>query len=238
MSHPRRSFGTQPGRLAATMLRALAAELSDPGRYSRAKSYARDGAVVEIDVREGEVSGQVYGSRRDPYDVTIFADALPADELAAASATPVPTLLIPEPAELEILCSCPDADGGVVCKHALAVLLVVADEVSIEPELLPRWRAPGEDRLGLGFRPRRRRGLAEPARRAVPPPRRPNVDVLGALARSPRPIGNLPDFSSLPRPRLETPPVAADDTSRLVDQLLAEAIDLIVATSHRRATRR
>ena len=84
MSRPRRSLGNQPGRLVATMLRALAAELSDPGRYARAKAYARDGAVIEIDIRPGVVAGLVLGSRRDPYEVLLVADPAPADEIAAA----------------------------------------------------------------------------------------------------------------------------------------------------------
>jgi hypothetical protein len=242
MTRPRHVFGKQPGRLAATLLRALAAELSDPGRFSRAKAYARDGAVVEIDIREGEIGGEVYGSRGDPYLVTILADELPPDELAAASAAPTPVMLVPEPSELEVLCTCPDADGGPlggnVCKHALAVLLVLADEVSIEPELLTRWRSPaaGPPRQVVGVRPRRRpafdRGLAASAgTRRAPPQPRPRVDVLAPHAGSPQPLGDLPDFSMLPRPLLETPVGASDDTSRLLDAVLSDAIDVIVASA-------
>ena len=62
MSAPRRTVGTNPaGRLPAAMLRALAAELSDPGRFSRAKSYARDGAVVDIEIEPGQVRGAGAG---------------------------------------------------------------------------------------------------------------------------------------------------------------------------------
>ena len=54
VSPPRRSVGTDPaGRLPAAMLRALAAELSDPGRFSRAKAYAHDGAVIDIAIEAG-----------------------------------------------------------------------------------------------------------------------------------------------------------------------------------------
>ena len=84
MSRPRRSFGNQPGQLVATMLRALAAEVSDPGRYSRAKAYARDGAVIEIDIRPEVVSGLVLGSRREPYEVLLTVDPAPADEIERA----------------------------------------------------------------------------------------------------------------------------------------------------------
>ncbi len=150
MSRPRRSFGNQPGRLVATMLRALAAELSDPGRYSRAKAYARDGAVIEIDTRPEVVSGLVLGSRRDPYEVLLVADPAPADEIERAdpAALASMTMLIPGRDELSVSCSCPDAGGfpGMLCKHAVAVLLVLADETNIEPGLLIRWRTAVGDR--------------------------------------------------------------------------------------------
>ena len=138
VSRPRHAFGAQPGRLPATLLRALCAELSDPARYRRAKDYARDGAVIDLDVRPGAVVGEVLGSRRSPYRVTIVAD--PVDDAATVTS---PVMLIPERTELAVACTCPDADSGAMCKHALALLLVFADEVSIEPELLARWRAPG-----------------------------------------------------------------------------------------------
>ena len=49
MTTPRRLITPHPqGRLPAAMLRALAAEMSDPGRFSRAKAYARDGAVIDF----------------------------------------------------------------------------------------------------------------------------------------------------------------------------------------------
>ena len=59
---PRRSFGADPkGRLPAAMLRALAAELADPARFGRAKAYARDDAVTDIQVEPGIVRGVVHG---------------------------------------------------------------------------------------------------------------------------------------------------------------------------------
>src|SRR5436190_690972 len=112
------------------MLRALAAEMSDPGRFSRAKAYARDGAVVDIVVEPGEVRGEVQGSRYEPYVATIYAGpAAPGEGLLG---------LIPERNELFASCTCPDAETFGVCKHALAVLLVLADEITIEPDVLGR----------------------------------------------------------------------------------------------------
>lgn len=37
MSKPRRPYGNPPGRLPATMIKVLAAELSDQGRLARGK---------------------------------------------------------------------------------------------------------------------------------------------------------------------------------------------------------
>ena len=49
MSRPRKPFGANhPGRLPATMMKVLAAEMSDPSRLRRGKQYAKDGSVLDI----------------------------------------------------------------------------------------------------------------------------------------------------------------------------------------------
>jgi SWIM zinc finger len=229
MSRPRRSFGQQPGRLVATMLRALAAELSDPGRYSRAKTYARDGAVIEIDVRAEVVSGLVLGSRREPYEVLLVADPAPVDEVSRADPAVLGamTMLIPGRDELSVSCTCPDADGGagVLCKHAVALLLVLADETSIEPELLIRWRTPAQpsDEVGRhdAYRlPRRGRSVAgAPAR----------VDVLAGLLDSPTPVPRLPGVTTQPVP---APPLTLldDPAQHLLHELYVDAVAAMSAT--------
>jgi SWIM zinc finger len=179
---PRRLITPHPqGRLPAAMLRALAAELSDPGRFSRAKAYARDGAVVDIEIEPGEARGVVQGSRYEPYVATIFvAPAGDGEGLLG---------VIPERRELMPTCSCPDAETFGVCKHALAVLLVLADEVTIEPDLLHRWRSgPGDVAV-------------------VPSQPAPDVDVLADLlaARAP-----LPEAVDIP-PRLTMAMAATTD---------------------------
>jgi hypothetical protein len=204
------------------MLRALAAELSDPGRSARAKAYARDGAVIEIDIRPGVVSGLVLGSRRDPYEVLLAADPAPAEEIAAADPSKLATLtmLIPGRDELAVSCSCPDAGGapGLLCKHAIAVLLVLADETSIEPELLIRWRTSAGDGagppVGVARLPRRGRAIAgQPAR----------VDPLAGLLDSPAPVPQLPQLPARP---VTVPPAAAldDPAARLLYELYADAV--------------
>ena len=64
-----------PGRLPAAMLRALAAELSDPGASPGPRRYAHDGAVVDIDVEPGWVRGEVQGSRYEPYVAVVHVAA-------------------------------------------------------------------------------------------------------------------------------------------------------------------
>ena len=208
-------FGQQPGRLAATMLRALSAELSDPTRYSRGKSYARDGAVIDIEVRPGEVAAEVLGSRRDAYKVSLFADPAPLRGGADTSLTSPANVvaLIPDRTEIAIECTCPDAGGGLMCKHAIATLLVFADEVAIEPELLARWRGQHDGERAEPERQRR-----EPA---------PRVDVLAPLLSSPVPLPPPPNLRSLTPKPIDTPRAARTDHTDLLDQLLADALATI-----------
>ena len=185
--------------------------------------------MIDLDVRPGAVVGEVLGSRRSPYRVTIVAD--PVDDAATATS---PVMLIPERTELAVACTCPDADSGAMCKHALALLLVFADEVSIEPELLARWRAPwrlgadrrraaprsGGDRTAHATRP----GLG-PWRRPRPAPVR--VDVLASLLASPTPIGALGPMAPLAPEALVTPAARADAMSVVLDRVLADAVATI-----------
>lgn len=129
MSRPRTPFGgRQAGTVPATMLKVLAAELSDGGRLTRGRALHRDRAVVDLDVSERLVTAQVQGSRARPYVVTA--------QLVGGPGTGVPAR-----SHLRLRCSCPDgADAPVrACKHALATLFALADEVAIDPELLGRW---------------------------------------------------------------------------------------------------
>jgi hypothetical protein len=131
VSRPRRPFGGhRPGQLPATRLKILAAELSDPQRLTRARQYAGDGSVLDITIEARIVTATVLGSRPDPYLVELLVEAGDGP---------------PARADVSASCSCPDSEGqwapeGGWCKHALSALLVLADEVTIEPEILSRWR--------------------------------------------------------------------------------------------------
>lgn len=128
MSRPRKPYGPNPpGRLLGTMIKVLAAEMSDQGRLTRGKRYWSDDAVVDIVVGHGAVTAEIQGSRPQPYVVTV----------EAASGTGVPGRR-----DVWAQCTCPDdtGTGSDLCKHAVAALFALADEVSIEPELVDRWR--------------------------------------------------------------------------------------------------
>lgn len=126
MGPPRRHYGPKPpGRLDATMLKVLAAELSDAGRLGRGKRLFEQDAVTDIDIQPGRVDVVVQGSRPDPYEVMLATrpgDGIPSGSEVAAS------------------CSCPDAERVRLCKHAVAGLFALASEVAIEPELMSTWR--------------------------------------------------------------------------------------------------
>jgi len=128
MSRPRKPFGTsQPGRLQSTMMKVLAAELSDPQRSRKGKRYAADGSVIDITIEAGVVVAEVQGSRPTPYVATL--EVSPGDGM-------------PLRRDLQGHCSCPDDDNwnGRICKHVVALMYVFSDELLIEPELLDVWR--------------------------------------------------------------------------------------------------
>lgn len=129
MSRPRKPFGSnQPGRLQSTMMKVLAAEMSDPQRSRKGKRYAADGSVIDITIEEGTVVAEVQGSRATPYVATL--EVSPGDGM-------------PLRRDLHAHCSCPDDDNwnDRICKHVVALMYVFADELLIEPELLDVWRA-------------------------------------------------------------------------------------------------
>lgn len=195
MSRPRTPFGpNQPGRLQATMVKVLAAELSDPGRLARGKRYWSERAVVDIDCRPGVVSGTVQGSRREPYEVTIV--------VGGGSG-------MPGRRDLRVVCSCPDDAGSTTpaCKHAVAVLLTWSDEVAIEPELVDLVRSSSVHLLGSGGsereRPRHDQSEEDDDTAAS--------DEIALLLSSPSPGGipELPTPEPLEHPRMPDPLVDA-----------------------------
>ncbi|HWL43088.1 MAG TPA: hypothetical protein VNQ73_09100 [Ilumatobacter sp.] len=188
MSRPRKPYGNPPGRLAATMLKVLAAELSDGGRLTRGKQLWASDAVVDIVVGHGAVTAEVQGSRSQPYVVTVEAE---------------PGEGTPRKADLWVQCTCPDdaGTGAQACKHAVATLFALSDEIAVEPTLLDRWRA-GRRRDGARHVPERdpepppdnvrplrlvrdTDAVSRPVSPPEPPPPDPSIGLIAAMLRGP-----------------------------------------------------
>ena len=136
MSRPRKPFGANhPGRLPATMVKVLAAEMSDPSRLRRGKQYAQDGSVLDIVIDPGTVTCEIQGSRSMPY---------------IAAVTVKPGDGMPLRRDVHYSCTCPDDDNwdGYACKHVVATLFALSNEFLLEPELLDLWRGRSTDSTG------------------------------------------------------------------------------------------
>lgn len=143
-------------------------QICDGGRLARGRSYARKGQVMSFSIAPGKVQAQVQGSRTAPYEVTVTVDAygdgdwarieeaLGSQALyrAALLAGDMPHEIVEEfasldtplfPSRLDMRCSCPD--WSVPCKHASAVLYVLAEAFDDDPFLVLAWR--GRDREAL-----------------------------------------------------------------------------------------
>ncbi len=134
------------------------------GRLQRARTYARKGQVLNIDIEPGSVKAAVQGSRPKPYRISIGVKQLTGTEtqrLAAELARSpyflaklmtremppdIETLfdtagvaLFPSRAsELHTDCSCPDWSNP--CKHIAAVYYLLGEEFDRDPFLIFRLR--------------------------------------------------------------------------------------------------
>jgi hypothetical protein len=219
VSRPRKPFGANhPGRLPATMMKVLAAEMSDPSRLRRGKQYAKDGSVLDIVIDPGIVTCEIQGSRSTPY-------------IAVVAVTPGDGM--PLRRDVKYTCTCPDNDNwdNYACKHVVATMFTLSDEFLLEPDLLDLWRGrlsnddDGDDthgddtheddddhgdvsadadralssRVGSG-RPGRHLRLVRPGEGAVPTREapRPVVDALADLLHTPEGTA-LPDTVDIER---------------------------------------
>jgi uncharacterized Zn finger protein len=126
-------------------------------RLPRGRTYVRNGSVIDLQLREGQVEALVSGS--DLYSVKITINPLKTDawkaiqkECAGRIASLVDLLagrlsgsvmeivtkkqtgLFPMPQEMSFQCSCPD--WASMCKHVAAVLYGVGARLDHSPELL------------------------------------------------------------------------------------------------------
>ncbi|UUX92316.1 SWIM zinc finger family protein [Methanoplanus endosymbiosus] len=130
---------------------------------SRGKNYARKGQVISVKIDEGKITGYVQGSDRTPYKVTVDFDY--ADENSGHEKALVEYLnenytlflrmlsgdltenfnrdikkntgftLVPDSRfSLSTWCSCPV--GSDICKHTLAVLFILSEQLDEDPMIL------------------------------------------------------------------------------------------------------
>jgi uncharacterized Zn finger protein len=126
-------------------------------RLPRGRSYLRNGSVIDLQIKPGEVTAKVMGSKL--YNVKVGIKELPATkwtsickECSSSVATLIELLngelsdavmqsicmpetgLFPSPKEIEFSCSCPD--WAYLCKHVAAVLYGIGARLDNQPELL------------------------------------------------------------------------------------------------------
>jgi uncharacterized Zn finger protein len=149
---------------------------ADKGRLGRGRGYARKGQVIDLKVDAYEVTARVQGSREEPYEVAIGIDVIDEptwtaiEEALASQAVFRARLLAGEmPPEIEevfgmfgiplfpgasgdmhIMCSCPD--WGEPCKHAAAVLYLLAEAFDDDPFLILAWNGRTRERLLAALR--------------------------------------------------------------------------------------
>jgi uncharacterized Zn finger protein len=127
-------------------------------RIGRGRSYVRHGAVLDLQIQPGKVSGLVMGSTSTPYRVTVTINPIPQkqwqhikdqckgkmESIKQLMAGKFPKALedlftqqgkglFPSPKEIELDCSCPDS--AVMCKHVAAVLYGIGVRLDQDPGL-------------------------------------------------------------------------------------------------------
>jgi uncharacterized Zn finger protein len=130
---------------------------------------------MDFEITPGRVAARVQGSRTTPYAVTVGVEAYGdgdwarIEEALASQALYRAALLAGEmpheivdvfdgldrplfPSRLDLKCSCPD--WSVPCKHASAVLYVLAEAFDDDPFLVLAWRGRARDELLTALRGR------------------------------------------------------------------------------------
>jgi uncharacterized Zn finger protein len=137
-------------------------------RLPRGRTYVRNGSVVHLDVRAGEIEAIVSGSELYRVKISIVPviktkwKAL-CGECAGGIGSLVELLqgrlsdrvmdiitrhetgLFPSPKEIEMKCSCPD--WATMCKHVAAVLYGIGARLDQSPELLFVLRSVNHEEL-------------------------------------------------------------------------------------------
>jgi uncharacterized Zn finger protein len=126
-------------------------------RLPRGRTYARNGSVIDLQIKKGKIEAIVSGS--NIYTIAISIETLSKSswtrlksECSRSIASLIDLLqgrfdagvmqrlahptegLFPRPQEIKMHCSCPDSAG--LCKHLAAVLYGVGNRLDASPELL------------------------------------------------------------------------------------------------------
>lgn len=132
-------------------------------RIGRGRSYVRNGAVLDLKIKEGSAEALVQGSGSKPYKVVITIDKLgklkwkKMTEICNHKIDTMETLLsgkfpkefeeafssykdgmFPAPKEIHFSCSCPDS--AIMCKHLAAVLYGIGARLDTDPILFFKLR--------------------------------------------------------------------------------------------------
>lgn len=127
-------------------------------RVGRGRSYLRHGAVLDLQIKPGQVDALVQGSQGSPYTVTIKIKPISErvwKQIRAAATGQLASLpelmegrfpkglaelftakgngLFPSPQEIDFHCSCPDY--AYMCKHVAAVLYGIGTRLDEDPSL-------------------------------------------------------------------------------------------------------
>jgi uncharacterized Zn finger protein len=127
-------------------------------RVGRGRSYVRHGAVLDLQIRPGQVRALVQGSRRSPYTVTMSIKPISKSvwkQIRAACVGQLASLqellegrfpkelmelftakgsgLFPAPKEIDFDCNCPD--WATMCKHVAATLYGIGTRLDEDPGL-------------------------------------------------------------------------------------------------------
>jgi len=126
-------------------------------RLPHGRTYARNGSVIDLQIKKGKIEAIVSGSQI--YTISICIETLAKaswTRLKAECSQSIASLidllqgrfdagvmqrlahptegLFPRPKEIKMNCSCPDSAG--LCKHLAAVLYGVGNRLDMSPELL------------------------------------------------------------------------------------------------------
>jgi uncharacterized Zn finger protein len=172
-------------------LRALE-DLGMGSRLARGRTYARQGQVLSIDLKEGEVKARVQGSLQTPYKITmrlqvlseaeweratdamagraIFAARLLANEMPdtieEAFQEARVSLFPKTDRDLQTQCSCPDWANP--CKHIAAVYYILAERFDEDPFLLFKLRGRSQAALLTAIKEKRLAALPDEAPQPAP----------------------------------------------------------------------